>query len=55
MPSIKRIFQLLAAAIAYVLYVWFAAVRGAPAAKRRRAAKRAARRHPTKGGGGWSP
>jgi hypothetical protein len=42
-PPVKRILQLIGAAFAYAVYVWMAAVRGAPAAKRRRAAKRAAR------------
>ena len=44
MPPIKRLLKLVAAVIGYAVYVWIAAVRGVPAAKRRRAAKRAARR-----------
>lgn len=47
MPPLKRLLQLVAAVLAYAVYVWIAAVRGVPAAKRRRAAKRAVRRHST--------
>ena len=36
--------KLVAGGFAYLLYVWFAAVRAAPAVKRRKAARRAARR-----------
>jgi hypothetical protein len=42
-PPIRRILKLVAAFVAGVVYVWFAAVRGLPAARRRRAEKRAAR------------
>ena len=43
MSFVGRILKVLAAVLAFVVYVWFAAVRGVPAARRRRAAKRAAR------------
>jgi hypothetical protein len=43
MPPVGRILKVLAALMAFLVYVWIAAVRGVPAAKRRRAAKRAAR------------
>jgi hypothetical protein len=43
MPPVGRILKVLAALTAFLVYVWIAAVRGVPAAKRRRAAKRAAR------------
>ena len=43
MPPVKRIAQLVAALLAWAVYVWIAAVRGVPAAKRRRAAKRTGR------------
>jgi hypothetical protein len=41
---VRRILKVLAATVAFLVYVWIAAVRGVPAARRRRAAKRAARR-----------
>ena len=44
MTLIRRILQLLGAALAFGTYIWFAAVRLAPAVKRRKAARRAARR-----------
>src|SRR4029453_8376046 len=44
MSLVGRILKALAAVLALLVYVWMAAVRGAPAAHRRRAAKRAARR-----------
>jgi hypothetical protein len=43
MRLVRRILKLAGAALAFAVYVWFAAVRGAPAARRRRAAKRARR------------
>jgi hypothetical protein len=43
-PPIGRILKALAALVGFLVYVWIAAVRGVPAARRRRAAKRAARR-----------
>jgi hypothetical protein len=43
MALVGRILKALAAVLAFLVYVWIAAVRGVPAAKRRRAAKRAAR------------
>jgi hypothetical protein len=42
-PPIGRILKALAAFVAFLVYLWIAAVRGVPAARRRRAAKRAAR------------
>jgi hypothetical protein len=45
MPPVGRILKAFAAFVAFLVYVWVAAVRGVPAAKRRRAAKRAARQH----------
>jgi hypothetical protein len=44
MAFVRRILKLGAAALAFLAYVWYAAVRHAPAAKRRKAARRAARR-----------
>jgi hypothetical protein len=43
MPPVRRILKAFAGVVAFLVYVWVAAVRGVPAAKRRRAAKRAAR------------
>ena len=43
MPPVGRILKAFAGVLAFLVYVWVAAVRGVPAAKRRRAAKRAAR------------
>jgi hypothetical protein len=40
---IRRILRLLGAFVAFLLYVWFAAVRSLPAVKRRKAARRAGR------------
>jgi hypothetical protein len=40
---LKRALKIAAAAVAAVLYVWFAAVHNVARARRRRAAKRAAR------------
>jgi hypothetical protein len=44
MALVRRILKLAAAALAFVAYVWYAAVRHTPAVKRRKAARRAARR-----------
>ncbi|HEV8250286.1 MAG TPA: hypothetical protein VGQ15_09965 [Gaiellaceae bacterium] len=44
MRSVKRLLRLAMAAVGGLIYVWFAAVRNAPRAKRRRALKAAARR-----------
>jgi hypothetical protein len=44
MPPVGRILKAFAGVLAFLVYVWIAAVRGVPEAKRRRAAKRAARR-----------
>jgi hypothetical protein len=44
MAFIRRIVKLIGAVVAFATYVWFAAVRAAPAVKRRKAARRAARR-----------
>ena len=44
MARLKRLVRLAAAAFGGLLYVWYAAVRLAPRAKRRRAAKAARRR-----------
>jgi len=41
MHFVRRILKLAAAAVAFVLYVWFAAVRVTPAVKRRKARRRA--------------
>ena len=43
MALVRRILKLLGAAVALLLYVWFAAVRYAPVAKARKARRRAAR------------
>jgi hypothetical protein len=43
MALIRRVLIAFAAFVAFLVYVWMAAVRGVPAARRRRAAKRAAR------------
>jgi len=43
MTLVRRILKLIGATLAFAVYVWFAAVRYAPAAKRRKAAKRARR------------
>jgi hypothetical protein len=43
MRLVRRILKLVGATLAFAVYVWFAAVRDAPAARRRRAAKRAHR------------
>ena len=43
MESLKRVLRIAAAALAALLYVWFAAVHNAGRARRRRAAKRAVR------------
>lgn len=43
MTLVRRILKLLGATLAFAVYVWFAAVRHAPAARRRKAAKRAHR------------
>jgi hypothetical protein len=47
MDFVRRILKLAAAAVAFVLYVWLAAVRAAPAVKRRKARRRAAA-HPVR-------
>ncbi|MDQ3065999.1 MAG: hypothetical protein M3R12_02445 [Actinomycetota bacterium] len=41
MTLVRRILKLVGAVFAFTLYVWFAAVRHAPAVKRRKARKRA--------------
>ena len=41
MTRVRRILKLLGAALAFVVYVWFAAVRHAPAVKARKARRRA--------------
>jgi len=41
---VRRILRALAAVVAFALYVWYRAVRRAPAVKRRKAARRRARR-----------
>jgi hypothetical protein len=43
MPLIRRVLKAVAAAFAFFLYVWYAAVRATPGVKRRKAAKRRAR------------
>ena len=40
MTLVRRILKLIGATIAFALYVWFAAVRLAPAVKRRKASRR---------------
>jgi hypothetical protein len=42
MARIQRLAKLAAAALGLLLYVWYAAVRHAPAVKRRKAARRQA-------------
>ncbi|MGH3071700.1 MAG: hypothetical protein ACRDNB_05430 [Gaiellaceae bacterium] len=44
MALVRRILKLAAGVLAFATYVWFAAVRHAPAVKRRKAQKRRARR-----------
>jgi hypothetical protein len=43
MPSIRRLLEAVAAAFAFLLYVWYAAVRATPGVKRRKAERRKAR------------
>jgi hypothetical protein len=43
MALVRRILKLLGATLAFAVYVWFAAVRLAPAVRRRKASKRARR------------
>jgi hypothetical protein len=43
MTLVRRILKALGAMLAFVVYVWFAAVRLAPSVKRRKAARRARR------------
>ena len=43
MLAVRRILKLVAAALAFFAYVWFAAVRYAPGIKRRKSARRARR------------
>jgi HAMP domain-containing protein len=43
MTVVRRIVKLFAAALALFVYVWFAAVRLAPAVRRRKSARRARR------------
>lgn len=43
MTLVRRILKLAAAAFAFAVYVWFAAVRLAPGVKRRKAARRSRR------------
>ncbi|MEO5576507.1 MAG: hypothetical protein ABIR67_13580 [Gaiellaceae bacterium] len=40
MTMVRRIVKLLLAALAFALYVWFAAVHAAPTVKRRKARRR---------------
>ena len=40
MAQIRRVLKGLAAAVAFVIYVWYAAVRYAPEVKRRKRARR---------------
>lgn len=44
MTLVRRILKLLAAALAFGVYVWFAAVRNTGRVKRRKVARRASRR-----------
>jgi len=44
MAFIRRIAKLVGAVLAFATYVWFAAVRAAPAVQRRKAARRSGRR-----------
>jgi len=46
MTLVRRILKLLGAALAFAVYVWFAAVRLAPAVRRRKADRRARRQNP---------
>ncbi len=43
MALVRRALRILGAAVALLLYVWFAAVRAVPSVKRRKARRRAAR------------
>ena len=43
MPPIRRLLEAVAAAFAFFLYVWYAAVRATPGVKRRKAARRRVR------------
>jgi len=43
MPPIGRLLKAVAAAFAYFLYVWYAAVRATPGVKRRKAERRKVR------------
>jgi len=43
MTLVRRILKLVAASVAFLLYVWFTAVRAAPRIRRRKALRRAAR------------
>lgn len=45
MTLVRRILKALTAALAFGVYVWFAAVSNAGRVKRRKAARRASRRH----------
>jgi hypothetical protein len=44
MAFVRRILKLVAAAVAFLTYVWFAAVRFTPSVKRRKAERRRLRR-----------
>jgi hypothetical protein len=44
MTLVRRVVKLAGLALAFLTYVWYAAVRNTPAVKRRKAARRAARR-----------
>jgi hypothetical protein len=43
MPPIRRLLKAVAAAFAFLLYVWYAAVRATPGVKRRKSARRRVR------------
>ena len=43
MTQIRRVLKVLAAALAFGAYVWYAAVRNVPAVRRRKVARRRAR------------
>ncbi len=43
MTAVRRIVQVVAAALAFAVYVWFAAVRNVGVVKRRKAARRRTR------------
>lgn len=43
MTLVRRILRLVAAGLAFLLYVWFAAVRAVPKVKQRKALRRATR------------